>query len=372
MPMNEVLDRLAAFEPTPFPVISLYLNTQADGRGRDNFDTFVRHEFKLRAKNWRLRTPERESFERDADRISEYLRDELRPSANGAVIFACAAEGDFFETVQTDAPIEENRLFISYQPHLYSLARLIDEYPTYVALVVNTNTARLLVFGAGEELAERSVNNPNVNRTMIGGWSQARYQRHIDNYYLHHAKDVVEELDRVTRQDQIKWIVLAGEEVIIPVLRNQLPQPLAERVIAVLRLEMDTPDHEVMRKSLEAVRAQNAREDAEKVAKLLEEHLGEGSAVTGASKTLLALTLGQVEELMISASFHDLRDDLEGDSASFITAVPEAPDGEARLAAIADELVARARQTGAQITFIEDAARLAECGGVGAKLRFRL
>lgn len=374
--MNELLDRLAAFEPTPFPVISLYLNTQADGRGRDNFDAFVRHEFKLRAKNWRLRTPERESFERDAERISEYLRDELRPSANGAAIFACAAEGDFFETVQTDAPIEENRLFISYQPHLYSLARLIDEYPAYVALVVNTNTARLLVFGAGEELAERSVANPNVNRTMIGGWSQARFQRHIDNYYLHHAKDVIAELDWVTRQEQIKWIVLAGDEVIIPVLREQMPQHLAERVIAVLRLEIDTPDHEVMRKSLEAVRAQDAREDSGKVAKLLEEYLGEGLAVTGASKTLMSLTLGQVEEMMISASFLDLRDDLKGDGASLIPAGAEAPDsesdGEARLAAIADELVARACQTGAQVTFIEDAVRLAEYGGVGAKLRFRL
>jgi peptide chain release factor subunit 1 len=207
---------------------------------------------------------------------------------------------------------------------------------------------------------------------MIGGWSQARYQRHIDNYYLHHAKDVIAELDWMTRQEQIRWIVLAGDEVIIPVLRDQLPQRLAERVIAVLRLEMDTPDHEVMRKSLEAVRARDAREDSEKVAKLLEEYLGEGFAVTGANKTLMALTLGQVEEMMISASFRDLRDDLEGDGASFISTVLAASNGEARLAAIADELVARARQTGAQITFIEDAARLAECGGVGAKLRFRL
>ncbi len=372
MAMSEVLDRLAAFEPTPFPVISLYLNTQADEHGRDNFDAFVRHEFKLRAKNWRPRTPERESFDRDVERIGEYLRDELRPSSNGAAIFACAAEGDFFETVQTEAPIEENQLFVSYQPHLYSLARLIDEYPTYVALVADTNAARLLVFGAGEELAERSVTNPNVNRTMLGGWSQARYQRHIDNYYLRHAKDVVEELDRVTRQEQIKWIVLVGDEVIIPVLRDQLPQRLAGRVIDVLRLDMTAPDHEVMRQSLEAVRAQDAREDSEKVAKLLDEHLGTGFAVTGANRTLMALTLGQVEEMLISASFRDLRDDLEAGVASLIPAVPEVTDGEARLAMIADELVTRARQTGAQITFIEDAARLAEYGGVGAKLRFRL
>ena len=44
------------------------------------------------------------------------------------------------------------------------------------------------------------------------------------------------------------------------------------------------------------------------------------------------------------------------------------PDG----AAIADELVARARQTDARVICIEDAALLAEAGGVGAILRYRL
>ena len=39
---------------------------------------------------------------------------------------------------------------------------------------------------------------------------------------------------------------------------------------------------------------------------------------------------------------------------------------------VLDALVARARQTGARVTFVEDAALLAEAGGVGALLRFRL
>jgi peptide subunit release factor 1 (eRF1) len=39
---------------------------------------------------------------------------------------------------------------------------------------------------------------------------------------------------------------------------------------------------------------------------------------------------------------------------------------------LADELVTRARQTGARITFIEDASLLAEYGGAAALLRFRI
>ncbi len=371
---NNLLDRLVAFEPTPFPVISLYLNTQADQNGRDNFDSFVRREFKARAKNWTMNTPERESFDRDSERISGYLRDELRASSNGTAIFACSAEGDFFEAIQFDAPIEENHLYTSYQPHIYSLARFIDHYSPYIALVADTNTAHIYVFGEGEELEQRSIINPKVNRTMIGGWSQARYQRHIDNYHMRHAKDVVEELDRITREGNIERIVLAGDEVIIPLLREYLPQSLNEKVIDVLRLDITMPEHEVMKASFEAVRAHHSRKDVEKVEKLLDKYLGSGYAVTGARDTLIALTLGQVEEMLVSASEQDVRDDLSGKDAELVPAIPEgvAGNGGTRNAVIADELVARARQTSADVTFIEDAARLAAHGGVGAKLRFRL
>ncbi|HKQ75923.1 MAG TPA: Vms1/Ankzf1 family peptidyl-tRNA hydrolase [Blastocatellia bacterium] len=374
MAPNNLLDRLVAFEPTPFPVVSLYLNTQADQNGRDNFDAFVRREFKARAKNWTMNTPERRSFDQDTERINEYLRDELRASSNGTAIFACSAEGDFFEAVQFDAPIEENHLYTSYQPHVYSLARFIDHYSPYIALVADTNTARLYVFGAGEELVQRSVINPKVNRTMIGGWSQARYQRHIDNYHMHHAKEVVEELDRVAREENIERIVLAGDEVIIPLLREHLPQRLDEKVIDVLRLSITTPEYEVMKASFEAVRAHQARKDAEEVEKLLDKYLGTGFAVTGARDTLIALTLGQVEEMLVSASEQDVRDDLDGKDAELVPDIPEgvAGNGGTRSAVIADELVARACQTDAEVRFIEGAARLAAHGGVGAKLRFRL
>src|SRR5262245_53331755 len=102
MAPSKLLDRLVSFEPTPFPVVSLYLNTQPNQKGRDHFDAHVRSELNACAKNWTMRTPERQSFDRDAERIKDYLRDELRPSANGVAIFACSGVGDFFEAVQLD------------------------------------------------------------------------------------------------------------------------------------------------------------------------------------------------------------------------------------------------------------------------------
>jgi hypothetical protein len=144
MLLDPLLERLAAFEPVDFPVISLYLNAEADEHGRTKLDTFVRKEFKARAGAWPANSADRESFEKDAARIQAYLDEEVRPSANGVAIFACSAI-DFFETVQLDVPVQENRLYVYNQPHLYALARLNDQYPRYAALIADTNYARIFV-----------------------------------------------------------------------------------------------------------------------------------------------------------------------------------------------------------------------------------
>src|SRR5919199_3762636 len=268
--LEQIIDRLAEFEPTHLPVISLYLNAQANERGRQDFERFLRKEFPERARTYPAHTPERESFERDAERIREYLAEELRADTNGAAIFACAGADDFFEAVQLAAPFENHRLYVYNQPHLYPLARVMDQYPRYAVLVADTNRARLFVFGRGKTLKSDEVTNVKTKGSRVGGWSQMRYQRHLENYHLQHAKEVAEQLEQVVREDNIEHVILAGDEVIIPLLKEQFPKAVAERVVDVLSLDIDAPEHEVLAESAEVMREHDAQTDAEKVGQLLD------------------------------------------------------------------------------------------------------
>jgi peptide chain release factor subunit 1 len=376
MPLNETIDKLASFEPTDLPVISLYLNTQADQHGRDNFDSFVRKEFKAKSQTFPLRSPARLSFEKDTERINAYL-EQLRPSANGVAIFACAGVNDFFEAVELDAPIDSHRLYIYHQPHLYPLARLSDQYPRYAALIADTNAARIYVFGMGQKLRQDAVKNQNVNKTQLGGWSQARYQRHIENYYLHHAKEVVDALDKAVREEDIKHIVLAGDEVILPVLREQFPPYLKEKVIDTLRLDITTPEHIVARETLAALRAHDAKSDVARVEDLMDEYRSGGLAVVGVHDTLAALSIGQVDELYLSARLEEIHGGAEEIGKPLVSHLPDdlmtdTDNNATHEVKVTDELVTRARQTGAGVTFIEDAALLASIGGIGATLRYKI
>jgi peptide chain release factor subunit 1 len=365
---DPLLDRLAAFEPKTLPVLSLYLNTSSDQHGRDDYAPFLRKELKAAGKTFPLRSPERTSFERDTERITTYLNDALRPSSNAVALFACAGADGFFEHVQLDAPMEEHRLYVADRPHLYPLARLSDQFPPYAALIADTNAARLFVFGRGSTMRSDQVDGTKVSRSSVGGWSQARYQRHIENYHLHHAKELVDALEQVVREDGVEQIVLAGDEVIIPVLRDQLPKHLTDRIVDILRLDITTPEHEILKATTEALREHDGETDAQQVGHLLDQYRARQLAVVGAQATIAALTLGQVDTLIVSASSDAVRDDTDADAS-----VPDGADvPHSDGTPLSEQVVRLARTTGAHISFIEDPTLLADVGGVGAMLRYRL
>jgi peptide subunit release factor 1 (eRF1) len=383
MTLTEQLDRLAAFEPGPYPVVSLYLNTQSGQHGRDQHHAFVRKELKARTQTFPPGSPERESLERDLERIARYLESDVEPSANGVAIFACTPAG-LFDAVQTTAPIDQHWLSIGDRPHLDPLARVESQWPRYAAVLTDTNSARILVFAGGELEAERGVQGVKTRRTTEGGWSQKRFQRHIENFHLQHVKEVVDALDRIVRQEEIAQIVLAGDDVVTPLLREQMPKHLAERIVEHVRLDARAPLPDVIRVSLDAMKRANERTDREKVDAAVGEYRAGGLGVVGPDDTLDALAKGQVDELLLSASIGDLRR-LPGTPAARAQALTTSVRQESAAAAageaahagdeslrIADALVTGAQLTGAETTFVEDPELLADWGGVAALLRFRI
>ena len=385
MTVTAQLERLAAFEPAPYPVVSLYLNTQPGQTGRDQFQTFVRKEFAARSRTYPPKSPERESLDSDFERISRYLDTELQPSANGVAIFACSA-GELFEAVQLTAPIEEHWLFIGDQPHLYPLARIESLYPRYAAVLADTNSARILVIATGEVVDDREIRGTKTRRNTQGGWSQARFQRHVENFHLQHAKEVVDALDRIVQRENIQDVLLVGDEVITPLLREQMPKHLAERIVDQVRIDKDASLDEVLNASLDTMKRTREQTEREKVEAAIGAYRAGGLGVVGPEDTLEALIKGQVEELLMAATLRELQElsggANSGPALANDTALPEAfvepiLAGEAARATpetvrLAHELVTRATQTSARITFIRDPDLLAGYGGVAALLRFRI
>ena len=372
---DQLLERLLNFEPTPAPVVSLYLDARVNENGQRTFLPFVRKQLNERVKSYDVNSEERQSFEEDFVRIMRYLEQEISKSVQGVAIFACSAEKDWFEVGEFEAPFERNRLFVSDRPHVYPLARLIDQYRRYAVVLADTNRAQIFVFAAGRAVERQDVQNVKTKHTKVGGWSQARYQRHEQNYHLQHAKEVVEMLEKIVRDEDIEGVILAGDEtVVIPLLREQLPKTIEEKVIDAMNLGIDTPEHDLLEESLKVFRRHDSLSDMEKVDRLLNEYRADDLGVAGVPDTLAALSNGQVEEMLIAAKPESIQYDQEE-----VKKVLELYRGEEPLPdeldqrSVADELVKRANTlSSAKVTFIEDSTRLEMLGGVGGFLRYRI
>lgn len=355
--------------------LSIYLNTEPNQNGKKDFDVFLKKQINDHLAVLDEKSAKRASLEKDAEKIRQYV-DSLDPATRSAAIFACSAENEFFKPFEFATPIEENKFFVFDRPFVYPLVRLIDQNPTFAIVAADTNSANILVVKQSTTVRREEIENVKTNRTEVGGWSQARYQRHVENFHQQHAKEVVEELGKITSRDRIDRIVLVGDEaVIIPLLRAELSDELNEKIVGTLSMNVNTPEHELIEAARDAVGQHDALRDKEKIDYVFEVNYDGGVGVTGFEKTLSALYNGQVQELYLSADPDDIvyrREDvklllkqyapgLDGD-------MPEASERETLI----DELIKQAATSAERIRLIEDPHLLKKAGGVGAVLRYQV
>lgn len=350
--MRDVLRHLAAFEPGDVPVLSIYLDMrpQATGENPAVRSGLIVLKDRLREieKTLGRRGEALDLFRADAARVERAIKQEVASTSEGVAIFACHGR-EIFEVVEAGVPFE-NQVTADALPELFQLARLLDEQETAVVAVVDSNTARLFVTrtGAMAEVCGPDDDSVHYRKRSMGGWSQARYQRHIDKHRADFAREAAAEIERLVDREGAVRVVLTGDEVAITPLRAALSPTVAALVHdEVLRVHVRTPNDDVAAE-VTPLLARAEADDARAVGdRLVQAVRADGLGVAGLDGTRRALEYGQADLLVLS---------------------PEAPlDDEDRGA-----LIRLATTTGADVEVVEGRADLRDLGGVGALLRFRL
>jgi hypothetical protein len=242
-------------------------------------------------------------------------------------------------------------------PLLVPLARLVAHEPAIVALA-DSNTLRLFVSQPGrlEELPAIDDAPDDYTRTEVGGWAQARYQRHVDEHRAEFARRAAAVIERSMAREDADRLVLAGDEVAIPRLREELAVATGERVRAALHLELRATRDEIEAKVLpvlDQLEADDARDTADRLVGAIGAN---GLGVGGVVATRRALLNGQGLELVLDADLATAREPVAGRF------------GEAD----ANDLIRLAVRTDARIRFVSGHEGLRTFEGVGVLLRFRV
>ena len=388
MKITKLIEKLGSMEPDGTPFFSIYLNAEAGQNGRDTFPIWLKKPLSDEEQKYKDDEGDLATFNEVAERIRGFVENEVDPSANGIAIFTKMG-GDYFEVVQLDVAFPESKFFSLDRPHIFPLARAVNENPRYAVLWADKNKADIYVFGGETRIRSdvevdskvESIQNEVTQAAQAGGWSQQRFARRREKFHLEHAKEVVAELDEAMKKYNVQHLLICGdEETILPVIKPELSKEMEGKLIGTFSMSQYDSEDEIREKSLEVVNIEMATLQQQKIEQLNDAAKSSAKMGTlGVADTLRALANGQVEELILASNIDTfdyskkkvkkiLKEYEPGDD----TAPADVASAIADAAQIADQLIVRAINTAARITFIKDESMLEEAGGVGAILRFNM
>src|SRR5215213_3988662 len=209
---------LAGFEAEKGCAISLYLDldpkvTPTPGDAVTRLHSLLDEAAKGDGANRRDMThDQRVGLRADFERIRSYYESEFeRDGAHGLAIFSSGLDNIWRTLPLTEAVRDE--VNVGRTLYLAPLVPLVGRGEGALVVVVGRERGHFYRLRGGrlQDLADHTEEQPG--RHDQGGWSQSRYQRHIETRVREHLQEVSDALDRLVRRlHNIQVVVISSEE----------------------------------------------------------------------------------------------------------------------------------------------------------------
>lgn len=240
----------------------------------------------------------RKSLKADAARIKEFVEDEFnRDGAHGLAIFASAGD-NLWRTLTLADPVTD-LVRVNRELYVAPLVPIVSRGRGAIVAVVGRERGELFRLEGGrlEPIADRTEDTPG--RHDQGGWSQARYQRHIETLVHAHLARVAEELDRLVRRGGEAVVVVTTEET-RAALEGVLSSEASAAIVGWTHAEAHAGPPELVAVAEPVLARWRAEEEARTLDRWREEAGRNGRASAGWERTMEAASDGRVSLLLYS------------------------------------------------------------------------
>ena len=293
---------LAGFRAQNGCAVSLYVDldpsvtpTAADVATRANalIDEVERSEAARRPE---LTHEQKEGLRSDVQRLREFFEQEFE--RNGALGFAvfCAWLDNLWVPLPLSASVPD-AVKVNRSLYLAPLVSLVGRGEGALVVVVGRERGDLYRLRGGrlEELVEQTDETPG--RHDQGGWSQARYQRHIDKLVHDHLKEVADHVERAVRRLRRPVVVVASEETRSE-FEDALPSEARKAVVGWTTAEAHATPPELLAGVEPLLESWRGEQESDAVERWREEAGRNGRAASGWGPTLEAASDARVELLL--------------------------------------------------------------------------
>jgi len=242
---------------------------------------------------------QRVGLKADFERIGEYFDSEFdRDQARSLAIFSAGLD-NFWMARSLIEPVPD-RVRVGRDFYLTPLVPLVGRGEGAIVAVVGRERGELFRLRSGrlDEIVHKTDDVPG--RHDQGGWSQARFQRHIEKLVGDHLRDVAEELDRRVRGMRSPKVIVVSSEETRAELDDLIAKETRAAVVGWTSAESHVQATELLALTSPILEQARAKEEGELVARWREE-AGRGErAASGWEQTLEAASDARVELLLYS------------------------------------------------------------------------
>ena len=298
------LRELAGFTADQGCAVSLYLNldpreapTAADVETRANSLISEAHR-ELEARKAALGREAREALKHDIERIKSWLHDGLdRHGVRGVAVFSAGLD-NLWSTLTLPEPVADH-VTISGELSLAPLARLVGRGTGVLVAAVGRERGQVYKLEAGSlvEIADQTDDVPG--RHDQGGWSQARYERHIDEIVERHWRRVADTLDVCVRELKGARVALVCAEDMRSDFEELLSSEVKQCLIGWTTAEAHADAAQLLEAARPVFEEWRAKREDEVIARWREEAGKRGRAAAGWEQTLEAASDGRAELLLV-------------------------------------------------------------------------
>jgi peptide chain release factor subunit 1 len=313
----------------------------------------------------------RTGLKADLARVEHYFEAEFdRDGARGLAVFAAGLD-NVWSVLGLPSPVPDVAR-VADDFLLAPLVPLLGKGDGGLVAVVGREQGRVLALRAGrlEEIVDRTEDAPG--RHDQGGWSQARFQRHIDNLAHEHFRAVADELEQRFRALARPRIVVVCGDDIRSEFAETLTTEVADAVIGWTSAEAHASEAELLELVTPLLDEWHAASEGEAVERWRQETGKHARGIAGWAETLEAASDARVELLLFQAGVQRaaFRCPACGRAALDATTCPL--DG-TTMEARDDGLDLAVRLTlahGGEVLALTTRKDLEPVGGIGAVLRF--
>ena len=375
--LPEHLRELSNGDRFKYPLVSLYLNTTwSDREGKEKARIFFKDRLSWLdgVRRHELHGDDIKPFADDLEFLNQYvpavIAGDEHANHNGICIFTsrkCDLRRVYLSNFSFD-----NQCSLGDLPHVRQLARLRNGYNETLVAIVDHRRGRVYDVDMAAIRSRGELSTPVHRRHHAGGWSQMRFQRHVDDQIMHHLKEVSAFLTEAFDTNAPQHVILAGSETSVGELEKFLPDRVRQKVLREVRMAASSSDSDVLWTAVEVLENEERREQEDLVDNMVGAALAGSLAVLGKRGVVEALNQKAVDSLCY-------RTDLEQEAwacheCGYLGLEKKncpSCDEPCSQGDLREEATLVALRQSAQVHEVEPGSRMDTYGGVGARLRFR-